>query len=154
MMRRRTWTVALAGLVLVAVAATARADGYSTKQNKEDEYRVGVKFLPEVEAGDRTTARLWIVACSGWKVNEKYPTKVVVTAPGGVSLPEDTFDADDALSMDSKKAVFRVGYTPESSGKHTMKAKVKMSVCKGKEECIVRTENLSWTVTATEGSGG
>lgn len=148
-MKTRSSTLILGILTAACVAGTAAADGtYKVTQTSKDEYRVGVKYRTEVETGQLTHARLFVVAKAGWKVNGKFPFKVEITGADGVSLGKTVLKKDDATVMNEHKAVFKIPYKATSDGTHTLKAKVKMSVCKGTQQCLFPTETLKWTVTA------
>jgi hypothetical protein len=139
-------SISMAILALSCVAATAGDAGFETVEKKKDQYRVGVKFKQVCSTGTGEKARLWIVPSSGWKVNEKFPTKIEVTVPAGAAMDKTSFGKSDALQFDKTKAVFKLPYRFTAPGKREFKAKVKLGVCKGTEECIVATETLAWTV--------
>ncbi len=150
-----TWTRTMpshAALVAAALFATcAMAQGeYKTVKIDGDHYRAGVKFRTSVKVGETATARLYIVATDGWHINEKFPYQVTVTAPDGVSVTAKTLKKADAVTFSSSKVVFKIKAKPIAAGKHDIKAKVSLGVCK-KEQCVLHTETLSWTV---EGTGG
>lgn len=148
-MKRRSLSLILGIVTAACVAGTAAADGtYKTSQKSKDEYRVGVKYKAEVKTGHTTHARLFIVAKAGWKVNEKFPFKVEITGPDGVSVEKTVLKKSDAKVMNEHKAVFKIPYKATADGAHTLKAKVKLSVCKGTTQCLFPTETLKWTVSA------
>ena len=148
-MKTRSLTLILGIVTAACVAGTAAADGtYKVSQTSKDEYRVGVKYKTEVKTGQVTHARLYVVAKAGWKVNAKFPFKVEITGPDGVSIDKTVFKKADAKVMNEHKAVFKIPYKATSDGAHTIKAKVKLSVCKGTKQCLFPTETLKWTVTA------
>ncbi len=80
----------------------------------------------------------------GFKINKAYPTKVVLTAGEGVTLPKTTLKKGDATSLDEKGAAFPVAYTcGEAGGK--VDATVKFSVC-SEQTCEMVKEKVSWQV--------
>jgi hypothetical protein len=147
-MRHKAVYAIIATVALACVAQGADADGkFKTTDVTKEQYRAGVKYQASVPSGETRTARLYVVAKSGWKVNDKFPWKIEVTAPDGVSVVKATLKKDDAVVMNGSKAVFKVKYKVTSPGAHKIKAKVKLSVCKGTSQCLFPTETLSWTVT-------
>jgi hypothetical protein len=133
----------------VLACGLAAADSkYRVSEVKKDEYRVGVKYQRDVQAGHMKTARIYVVAGAGWKINPKFPWKIELSTPDGVTASRTVFKKTDAAVMNDRKAVFKVGYKATSAGDHQLKAKVKLSVCKGTTQCLFPTENLKWTVSA------
>jgi len=148
-MKTRSLPLILGIVTAACVAGTAAADGtYKVSQTSKDEYRVGVKYKTDVKTGDVTHARIYVVAKAGWKVNAKFPFKVEITGPDGVSMDKTVFKKGDAKVMNEHKAVFKIPYKATSDGSHAFKAKVKLSVCKGTTQCLFPTETLKWTVTS------
>ncbi|MBW2261642.1 MAG: hypothetical protein JRG91_06675 [Deltaproteobacteria bacterium] len=149
-MKTRSLPLILGIVTAACLAGTAAADGtYKVSQTSKDEYRVGVKYRTEVKTGHLTHARLFVVAKDGWKVNAKFPFKVEITSPSGVSMEKTVFKKGDAKVMNDHKAVFKIPYKATSDGVHAFKAKVKLSVCKGTTKCLFPTETLKWTVTSS-----
>jgi DsbC/DsbD-like thiol-disulfide interchange protein len=148
----RLATIVIFATLLGATCALAGGE-YSTKITKGEHYKTGVKYRPAVTLDHKSTARLWVVATDGWHMNAKFPYKVTVTAPDGVSVDKATFAKADALSFSDSKVVFKIPFTVTSAGTHTIKAKVNLAVCTG-DKCAPHVENLSWTVQGSEASGG
>jgi len=148
-MKTRVLPLVLGIVTAACVAGAAAADGtYKVSQTSKDEYRVGVKYRQDVTTGQSTQARLFVTAKAGWKVNAKFPFKVEITSPDGVTVDKTVLKKDDAKVMNEHKAVFKIPYKATSDGTHTLKAKVKLSVCKGTKQCLFPTETIKWTVTA------
>lgn len=145
---RRALVALTAAALMVATCAIASGK-YSTRQAKGEHYRAGVKYKPSIQAGYETRARLYMVATDGWHMNEKFPYKVTLTVPDGVSAAKTTFKKSDAVVFNDSKIVFKIPYEA-TEGTHTIKAKINLAVCK-KDQCVPHTETLSWTV---EGVGG
>ncbi len=142
----------LTGIVLLA-ATTQGDDAYKIVEIEKESYRVGVKYRAATTVGWKESARIWVVPSSGWKVNGKFPFKIDLTAPAGVSAGKTSFGKDDAAEMGEKKAVWKIPYKATQAGKAEIKAKVRLSVCKGVEECVTGLEELKWSVDALEDEG-
>lgn len=145
-------TTVLASLVAGALLAAAAQgeDPWKVIEVKKDSYRVGVKYRVAPKVGWKESARIWIVPASGWKVNGKFPFKIEVTVPAGVTAVKTSYGKDDAVEKGEKKAVWKLGYEATAAGKAEIKAKVRLSVCKGVEECVTGVEDLKWTIDARE----
>jgi hypothetical protein len=149
-MRTRTLPAILVVTLLVFCRGVDAGGEYKSAEVSRDQYRVGVKYEPAVATGQVKTARIYVVAGEGWKVNEKFPWKVEVTAPAGVSVTKAILEKKDAKVMSGAKAVFKVTYEAASAGSHALSAKIKLSVCKGTTQCLFPTETLKWTVSASD----
>ena len=147
-----TRTTVLASIVAGALLAAAAQgdDPWKVIEVKKDSYRVGVKFKVAPKVGWKESARVWVVPAQGWKVNGKFPFKIDVTVPAGVSAGKASYGKGDAVEQGEKKAVWKLSYKATAAGKAEIKAKVRLSVCKGLEECVTWVEDLKWTIDARE----
>ena len=83
---------------------------------------------------------------SGWKLNQEFPTKLMVTAPSDVTLKSKAKQRRaDATHFSEKKAAFDVVFTPLSTGSKSFSAKFRFAVCTD-STCDPKTENLTWKV--------
>jgi hypothetical protein len=130
-----------------ARTAVARAVPSASRTSvNADAYTVKVSVPASVAAGDKGTVRVTVEVKSGWKLNQEFPTKLVVTAPGDVTLEKAKLRAKDATSFSKKKGVFDVVFTPSASGGKDFSAKLRFAVCTD-ATCDPKTEKLSWQVS-------
>ena len=134
----RTLIVACSVLI---VAPAAAADGDAAKpavQIEKAHYAVVVKSPKGAAANIEMTPR------GGFKINKAYPTKVMLKAGDGVTLPKTTLKKGDATTLDEKAAKFPVNYTCGDAGGQ-VEATVKFSVC-SEQTCEMVKEKVSWQV--------
>ncbi len=77
-----------------------------------------------------------------WHVNTEYPIRVELTAPGELSLPKAELEAADAAELTAETARYEVGFTPASTGEHTVEAMVHFGLCQD-ESCIFEDRALT-----------
>lgn len=125
----------VAALLLAATTGTAFAgdklfnikiDGKSAKANAKGE------------------STIVITPAAGYHVNQEFPLKLKLTAPGGVKLEKDVIaKGDKAAKLEEQKLGFTVAYTADSPGKKTITGELKFAVCKGEQECLPQKETVS-----------
>lgn len=100
---------------------------------------------PESATVDQvTSAKVKLEPGKGYKVNQKYPIKLVVTPPAGVEVERETLRAPDAVRLDDEQALFEVKFTAKEVGRKEVTAVFGFSVCTPKN-CEVKKERLSFS---------
>lgn len=77
-----------------------------------------------------------------WHVNQEYPIRVELDAPGEVGLPKTELERADAAEFGEERARFDVPFTPSAAGEHRVRAKVSFAVCTD-ENCIPDERTLA-----------
>ena len=111
-----------------------------------DSYTVKVSVPASVAAGAKGQVRVTLAAKPGWKLNQEFPTKLVVSAPADVTLEKAKLRAKDATSFTKQQGVFDVVFTPSATGGKDFSAKLRFAVCTD-ATCDPKTENLSWQIS-------
>src|SRR5262245_37631610 len=127
-----------AGLTMVSgsVASDATAGETALANLEGDGYTIVVTD-GSGKVGEETHVVVTIKAKAGFKVNEKYPTKLKLhDAPSGVELPKQVLKKDDG-SFEGKSAfTFKVPVKATRAGSFDVKGKLKFSVCND-QSCLI-----------------
>ena len=138
---------------IVGALITSLCVGVTTTSAKdrieEKTYTINTKVAP-VKAGDNGAVTLVIKGANGYKWNDKFPAAVRVDGVGKnthIRFEKSAFAADDFKIADKlKSAGVKIPFKAVSSGRQTITAKARFSVC-NKEACIVKNESVEFTVS-------
>ena len=125
------------------VAPVAASKGASVDN---EAYTVTVLVPASARHGKQSVVTVAIAVKPGWKLNQEFPTKLVVTAPSGVTLQKQKLKRGDATVFSEKKGSFPVVFTADAAGAKSFSAKLRFAVCTD-ATCDPKTEDLSWAVT-------
>jgi hypothetical protein len=148
-------TLALASTLAFATAAWA-ADGAKPAADPAKPQANAAKpavqidkphYAVTVDVPAGAPAQISMAPRGGFKINKAYPTKIMLKAGAGVTLPKTTLKKGDATSLEEKGASFPVRYTAAEAGGE-VEATVKFSVCNA-ETCEMVKEKVAWKVVAS-----
>lgn len=77
-----------------------------------------------------------------YHVNEEYPIRVELEAPGELGLSKTELAREDTAEFGEERARFDVPFTPTGAGEHRVSAKVDFAVCTP-ENCIPDERTLA-----------
>ncbi len=107
-----------------------------------EHFTLEVRQVPAGAAGERA-AELSIVPAAGYKVNLEYPTRVQLSATGGLTLPKPVLARSDAREMSKERARFLLPFVAPAGAKGELAAEVRFSVCNDRQ-CDLGHETLRW----------
>lgn len=110
-----------------------------------DTYTVQLDVPDSVGAKADTQMTINVVPKPGWKLNQDFPTKLVVSPPAGVSVKRAEQTPKEAAKFSEKAAAFVVDFNCDSAGDKSFSAKFQFAVCTD-ATCDPKSENLSWNV--------
>ncbi len=125
----------LAGLLLVCFSgAGLQAGEKGTSPGevriKKEDYMIKVFVPASVEPGKEAKLKLVIRSVSPWKINQKFPFKVALSAPEQVTLKKTVYKKADASRVETERVVFFIPFTVGSAGQFDIGMKIDLSVCK------------------------
>lgn len=126
--------------------ATIAEGAVPLSETSEAQYSVSAQDV-SAKAGEATKVVVAIKARDGFKVNDKYPTKVKVSAPGAVELKQTKFKAKDGSFKDKKTLEFSVPVMAKSAGQHKVDFEVKFSVCSA-DQCLLKKATVQAMLSA------
>ena len=127
-------------------AASSTATASKGVQRSAASYLIAVEVPGQVSAGAEGQVSVTVQPKKGWKLNLEFPTKLVVVAPGGVTLSKTKLRKKDAAHFSEQKGSFAVRFKAEAAGDKTFTAKFKFAVCT-ERTCDPKTEQLTWVVS-------
>ena len=101
---------------------------------EDNTFKLALVSEPEYSAGSAGTVKLVLEARGGYHVNQDYPIKVDLKAPGAVKLGKPSLGKADAAEFGEKIARFELPFTAEK-GAHELSADVDFAVCTP-ETCV------------------
>jgi len=115
--------------------------------SKEESSFVVTATVPQsVTTGSMAKVRVTVKSKPGWKLNQDFPTKLVVEAPAGVTLVKAVQRKGDAVHFSEKKGEFDVSFTTSGKGDKKFAGTFKFAVCTDKS-CDPKKVPLAWVVT-------
>jgi hypothetical protein len=130
-----------------AAAPLASHDAVLTAKDRFDEAAFALRIAPEgtYSAGKTGVAAIELTAKAGFKCNDQYPYKFKAKASPDIAYASPVV-GKDALRLEGKdKAVMKVAFTPNGSGKKTVGGQFAFSVCT-EEQCLVERRDLELTI--------
>ena len=79
-------------------------------------------------------------------INKKYPTRLTVNPPEGVSVKKTRQTATDAVKLSDSTLEFQVAFEADEPGTKTIKGELRFATCKGEESCQQYTKRISFDV--------
>ncbi|MBZ5714530.1 hypothetical protein [Nannocystis pusilla] len=109
--------------------------------------RFALRITPPADAavGREGVVTVAAVPQGPWHINLDFPTKLALSAPEGVTLPQPELAKADAAKLDEKSAEFAVKFTPTSPGDKTFTGEFKFAVCQD-EACSPVTQKVDFKV--------
>ena len=125
----------LAGLLLVCfcgagLQAGGKGPSAGEVRIKKEDYMIKVFVPASVEPGKEAQLKLVIRSISPWKINQKFPFKVALSAGDKVTLKKTVLKKADAAKVEAERVVFFIPFTIGSPGECDIGMKVDLSVCK------------------------
>lgn len=108
-------------------------------------YTIKIRAPDRVAKGGSGTVTVTVTPGNGWHMNQKFPTKLTVTPPGGVEVEKDKLRAADAVSFDENKGVFAVKFKATEAGDKAFAGEFKFAVCTD-ATCDPKKAKLAWNV--------
>jgi hypothetical protein len=142
---RRVWV----DLVGVAALAACLGAGVTAQAGLDGEgYKIEVGG-GKAKVGQPSAFPVVVKAKDGYKVNDKYPTKISFKdAPADVELPKKELKgADGKMAADQKSLSFDVPFTLAKAGTYKVEGELKFSVCNDKS-CIIQKQAVKATLAA------
>jgi hypothetical protein len=128
---------------LLALANPATAAQAATGAS----HQLTVTPPPPGRPGQAAIAVVRLSASAGFKINDEYPTRLVVEAPGGVAPRKLTLGRAQAQRPDESQLVFRPRHQVQRRGRYRITALLRASVC-DRRRCVMISERLRWTIVA------
>jgi hypothetical protein len=114
---------------------TARAQPEAAKPTVEDNtFKLSLAPAPGYAGGKEGAVELKLEARGGYHVNQDYPIRVDLKAPGDVKLDKTTLGKPDAAQFSEASARFSLPFSA-TAGAHELTATVDFAVCT-KETCL------------------
>lgn len=123
----------------------ASAPAIAAAKHTDETFEVEIRPEGSYTAETPGEARVVLVAKEGFKCNDQYPYKFEFADSDGISYSDKVVRGDDAISIEGKKAVMKVPFTPSSAGKHTVKGKFSFSVCSD-DKCLIEKRDLELAI--------
>lgn len=125
----------LAGLLLVCfcgagLQAGEKGPSPGEVRIKKEDYMIKVFVPASVEPGKEAKLKLVIRSVSPWKINQKFPFKVALSAGDKVTLKKTVYKKADASRVEAERVVFFIPFTVGSAGQADISMKIDLSVCK------------------------
>lgn len=109
-------------------------------------YSLAVNAPASLAQGEEGVVQVVVTPKPGWKMNKEFPTKLVVTAPEGVTLTSKPSQVPgDALTFDDHNATFAIKFQAASPGDQHFTASFKFAVCTD-ATCDPKKQELAWAV--------
>jgi hypothetical protein len=123
--------------------AVASADPNAAAVSKvsEESFELELKPSGAYKAGEASSFEIVLNAKGPYKVNDEYPYKFQAAQSPGVKY-ESEVTGKDSVTMEKKKAVMKVNFTPEAAGKARVAGQFKFSVCTD-DRCLIEKRDLS-----------
>ena len=140
--------VAIAALgsipLLLAAAPLARAQSQAERATMSS-YVLKVD-APPAKKGQKAVAKVKITPGSGYHMNKKYPTSLVLTTvPSGVTVDKMKQTMKDAAKWEEAGGEFDIAYTAADPGKKTVSGEIKFAVCSA-TTCDPKKSNVSFEI--------
>lgn len=114
-------------LVLVATTLTPAVALADTFTGTGYELEIAVPKSARTNAASELA--LTLTPTNGRHLNQEFPIKIAIAAPGDVVVPKSTLGRSDARAFDEGHAVFAIGVTPKAAGDRAITLDVKFAVC-------------------------
>ncbi|AKT36078.1 hypothetical protein [Chondromyces crocatus] len=129
-------TVALAALLATSLTGSALAESY---------YDLAIS-APKAKANAESVVTVKVTSKGDTHINKKYPTRLTVNPPEGVSVKKTRQTATDAVKLSDSTLEFQVAFEADEPGTKTIKGELRFATCKGEESCQQYTKRISFDV--------
>ncbi len=110
-------------------------------------YTLKATMPSSVSVGKESVISISLIPKTGWKINQEFPTKLKIVAPGGTSIKSATQSAKDAKTFSTKKAEFNVSFSATSAGVKNFTGKMRFAMCTD-ATCDPKSADIKWTLVA------
>jgi hypothetical protein len=138
-------TVAVPGAP--GAAPTAAPAGAPAGNTPDSSFKLAVAAPAPGAVGAQAVARVTVTPGTGWKMNEEYPTKLVVQAPDGVTVVKAEQVLADAAAFDPHQLAFDVKVTAAKAGTYPVTGTLKFAVCTD-ATCDPKKQTIAFDVVA------
>ena len=126
---------------LAALAGATPAPSSGAPQEETTEYVVKLAAQQSYKAGQPGVVEIVIVPKTGYKINDKYPTKFTAdSAPNGVVIPKAILKVADGV-FSAHRGVLKLKVIPSKPGAIKVGGNASFSVCSA-SACIVGKKHL------------
>lgn len=122
----------------------AQPQGQATYQ--EQAFELSIAAPKEAKVGEAAEATVTLQAKAPYKVNQEYPIKLKLGESAGLTYPAATV-GKDKVTLEAKKAVMKVPFTPSAAGEHSLRGVLAFSVCTD-ERCLIEKRDLAVRLVA------
>jgi hypothetical protein len=140
-------TVAVPGAAVAPGAPAAAPAGAPAGNAPDSSFKLAVAAPAPGAAGAQAVARVTVTPGTGWKMNEEYPTKLVVQAPEGVTVVKAEQVLADAAAFDPHQLAFDVKLTAAKAGTFPVTGTLKFAVCTD-ATCDPKKQTIAFDVVA------
>jgi hypothetical protein len=120
-----------------------QADGQSAGPvAKGESFELRAAAAPQYDSGSLGQFEVTLTGRGKWHINQDFPVKVSVAAPGEVELTKRELKKSDAAEFAEEKARFEIPFTPQSKGEHRVEAEVSFAMCTP-ETCVPQKKKLA-----------
>ncbi len=141
--RRSIVALSIAAALGACSTPPRRAEAEDRPPSGAAAYAVTTEPGTPTSVGAGVTAVVRIEGRAGYHVNARYPVRLDVRAPQGVTLAKANLTASDA-TISEQAAVFHVAYTPNAAGRHDLEGDLRFSVCTA-ARCLIERTTVRWT---------
>jgi hypothetical protein len=117
-----------------APVAAPKAPSPPTPTVEDTSFKLAFEKPDTYTAGQPGTLKVVLEPRGGYHVNQDYPIRVDLKAPGVVKLAKPSLGKADAAAFSEQTARFDVGFTADK-GSHDVQATVDFAVCTS-ETCV------------------
>lgn len=126
--------VALAALLVTSLTTAApHAQSY---------YVLSIS-APTAKVNEEAVATVKVSSKGEAHINKKYPTRLTLNVPDGVTVKKAKQTARDAVKLNDSTLEFQVQFEAEKPGKRTMTGELRFATCQGEESCQQYTKRIA-----------
>ena len=97
--------------------------------SEDSSYAFRLSNVTTLEVAKKEHIVLAVEPKSGYKMNNEFPTKLVLNCGSALSLPKGEWKIDDASEWDEKHGAFSVALQSKKAGQHSCKGQFNFAVC-------------------------
>lgn len=110
----------------------------------ETSFDLRIQPKGDYQVGQSGSVEIVLDAKQPFHINKDYPYSFALKPSEGMSFPSMKV-RKDAVALQEKQAVMKVGFTPEAAGERTISGTFKFSVCT-EEQCLIKKHDLELAV--------
>lgn len=126
---------------VVALAALLVTSLTSAAPHAESFYVLSIS-APTAKVNKEAVATVKVSSKGEAHINKKYPTRLTVRVPDGVSVKKAKQTARDAVKLNDSTLEFQVAFEAEARGKKTIAGELRFATCQGEESCQQYTKRI------------